>query len=191
MAGERDAEQILAIYAPLVKTSPVTFEYDVPSVDEIGRRLSETIVGHPWLICEDEGRVRGYAYAGKHRARAAYQWSVETSVYIAADSQRRGIGRGLYESLLRLVTLQGYHNAYGGITLPNPASVRLHEACGFEPLGVFRTIGYKFGAWHDVGWWQLRLSPRRAAPQKPLSIAEASRAADWESCLVAGVSHFR
>jgi L-amino acid N-acyltransferase YncA len=110
----------------------------------------------------------GYAYAGPHRARAAYQWSLDASVYVHAQYQRRGIGRALYTSLFKIVTLQGYYNVYAGITLPNPGSVGLHEALGFRPVGVYRAVGYKLGAWYDVGWWHLALRPANTPPELPI-----------------------
>ena len=108
--------------------------------------------------------MQGYAYASRHRDRAAYQWSIDVSVYVRADAHRRGIGRALYAALLRIVVAQGFYNAYAGITLPNPASVGLHESFGFRPVGMYRRVGHKLGAWHDVGWWALDLQPRPASP---------------------------
>jgi phosphinothricin acetyltransferase len=156
-AEPRDAEQILAIYAPFITDTAVSFELELPDADEIRRRIAEVRTKYPWLVWEEEGRVLGYAYASSHRARPAYQWSVETSVYIQAEARRGGIARRLYEELFRRLREQGYYNAFAGITLPNPASVGFHESMGFEPVGVYPKIGYKQGMWHDVGWWSLRL----------------------------------
>ena len=114
--------------------------------------------------------VLGYAYASRHRDRAAYQWSIDVSVYVRADAHRRGIGRALYAALLRIVTAQGFYRAYAGITLPNASSVGLHEAMGFRPVGVYRAVGYKLGAWHDVGWWDLALAAAGPAPPPPRSV---------------------
>ena len=123
----------------------------------------------PWLVWEEDGRVLGYAYASGHRARAAYQWCVEVSVYVHPDARRGGIARRLYTELFERLREQGFYNAYAGITLPNPASVGFHEAMGFRPIGVYPKIGYKFGRWHDVGWWSLRLrdDDEEPAPPKP------------------------
>jgi L-amino acid N-acyltransferase YncA len=152
-----DAEAIRSIYAPFVTESATSFEVDPPDVKEMARRIGELREKYPWLVYEAGGEVLGYAYASPHRARKAYQWSVETSVYVHARSRKCGVGRALYTALFELLRRQGYVNAYAGITLPNPASVRLHESMGFLPIGVFSRIGFKFGKWHDVGWWQLRL----------------------------------
>jgi phosphinothricin acetyltransferase len=176
LAEASDAGQVQAIYAPFCIDSVVSFEETAPSVDEMRQRMSRTLEHLPWLVCVNGQRVLGYAYAGRHRERAAYRWSVEVSAYVAEGERGRGVGKALYAELLRLVRVQGYVNAYAGITLPNPASVRLHEAVGFVPVGVYRSIGYKRGAWHDVGWWQLALRPHPADPAEPLSLAETLRA---------------
>jgi phosphinothricin acetyltransferase len=161
-----DAAAILAIYAPVVQQSAITFEFEAPDVEGMRRRVLDTLAVRPWLVCEREGAVVGYAYAASHRERAAYQWCVETSVYIAPSARRQGVGRQLYAALLPVLERQGFAHAYAGITLPNPASVGLHEALGFVPVGVYRRIGAKFGAWHDVGWWDLQL--RRELPAAPV-----------------------
>ena len=140
-------------------------------VSEATRRLVEGSAVLPWLVVEVDGRVAGYAYAAKHRARPAYRWSVETSIYVAPAQHRTGIARALYGALFGQLAALGYVNLYAGITLPNPASVGFHEALGFEPIGVYRGIGYKHGAWHDVGWWQRALGPRPDVPREPQSVA--------------------
>jgi phosphinothricin acetyltransferase len=157
-----------------------------PPVDEMRRRIRETLEALPWLVCEQDGMLLGYAYAGKHRARAAYQWSVDTSVYIHEQARRAGVGRALYTSLFSTLRLLGYFNACAGVTLPNPGSVGLHEAMGFKPVGVYPGIGYKFGAWHDVGWWQLDLQPKMNSPQPPLNIHTITHGQEWEAALAAG-----
>jgi L-amino acid N-acyltransferase YncA len=125
---------------------------------------------HPWLVYERDGEVAGYAYAGVHRTRAAYRWTAEVTAYVAQSHQRAGVGRALYEELLARLRAQNFRLAVAGITLPNDASVGLHEALGFEPVGVYRNIGWKFGSWHDVGWWQLDLGePQTSPPPEPLS----------------------
>lgn len=166
-AREGDAEAIAGIYAPAVSGNATSFETDPPGPAEMARRVRETMARFPWLVCEDRGRVLGYAYASRHRDRAAYQWSVEVSVYIHPEARRTGVGRALYTSLFEVLKLQGFHNAYAGITLPNPASVGLHEAMGFTPVGTYRAIGFKMGAWHDVGWWEKTLKPHGEAPSTP------------------------
>lgn len=161
-----DAAAIAAIYAPVVRDTPISFELEPPDAAAMRQRVLDTLERRPWLVCEREGEVVGYAYAASHRERAAYQWCVETSVYIAESARRQGVGRTLYAALLPLLARQGYVHAYAGITLPNPASVGLHEALGFRPIGVYQAIGFKLGAWHDVGWWDLTL-PARALPAQP------------------------
>ncbi len=184
MATAADAAAVLAIYAPVVRTSAITFEYDVPSVDEIANRIGTVTARWPWLVLERAGDVAGYAYATTWRARAAYQWAVETTVYVREDRQRRGVGRALYRALLACLRLQGLWLAIGGITLPNPASVRLHEAMGFRLAGVHRACGWKLGAWHDVGFWQLALAASDAAdPAPPLRPSALEGTAPWTAAL--------
>ena len=152
-----DAEQLLAIYRPFVLNTAISFELVPPSVAEFRARIERALAEMAWLGAERDRRPVGYAYAAPHRSRGAYQWSVEPSVYVEEGSHRQGIGRLLYEALLPRLAQKGYCNAYAGITLPNDASVALHRRLGFEPVGVFRSVGHKFGAWHDVSWWHLRL----------------------------------
>src|ERR1043166_4300232 len=143
LASEADAPGILAIYAPIVKSSPISFETEPPTQAEMARRIRDTLVKYPWLVYDDFGEIAGYAYATAHRTRAAYQWSVETSVYVAEAFRRRRIAQQLYGALFAVLAAQGFVNAYAGITLPNAASVALHEAVGFKPFAVFRGIGFK------------------------------------------------
>jgi len=171
LAGETDAEALAAIYAPFVEQTAISFETVPPGREEMRRRIVETTAVYPWLVCELEGTVVGYAYATQHRVRAAYRWSVDTSAYIQAAHHRRGIGRALYASLFEVLRGQGFFNAYAGITLPNAASVGLHEAVGFTHLGVYEQVGYKFGTWHDVGWWQLALQAHAANPDEPRALS--------------------
>ena len=166
VATGEDAAAIAAIYAPVVRDTPISFELDPPDIATMRQRVLDTLKVRPWLVCERGGAIVGYAYAATHRERAAYQWCVETSVYIAAEARRQGVGRALYAELLPLLVRQGYVHAYAGITLPNAASVGLHEALGFRPVGIYKAIGFKLGAWHDVGWWDLPL-PRGKLPPEP------------------------
>jgi L-amino acid N-acyltransferase YncA len=156
-ATPADAEALLAIYRPFVADTAVSFELEPPSVEEFAERVRNAQSQWAWLVAEDAGRVAGYAYAGSFRNRKAYQWSVEVSAYVDPLFHGRGVGRRLYEGLIAFLVGRGYCTAYAGITLPNEASVRFHEALGFTPVGVFRRAGRKFGAWHDVGWWQREL----------------------------------
>lgn len=191
LATRNDAPGIAEIYRPIVESTPISFETEPPDEHEIQTRVLETLPAYPWLVCEHEGRVAGYAYATRHSARAAYKWSVDTSVYVHSDFRRRGIGRGLYVSLIRILTAQGYFNAYAGIALPNPGSVGSHESVGFKAIGVYSNVGYKLGAWHDVGWWELALRPCGPEPRPPLSVAEVQKDSFWQRMLTAGLACIR
>ncbi|HET8951047.1 MAG TPA: arsinothricin resistance N-acetyltransferase ArsN1 family B, partial [Solirubrobacteraceae bacterium] len=154
-----DAAACAAIYAPNVTAGVASFEEEPPDAAEMQRRIEETSARYPWLVAERDGAVAGYAYGTVHRTRRAYRWVVEVTVYVDQARRRSGVGRGLYEVLLPLLARQRLQVAVAGITLPNDASVALHEAVGFQPVGIYRDFGFKFGAWHDVGWWQARLAP--------------------------------
>jgi L-amino acid N-acyltransferase YncA len=156
-ADEVDAPAMLAIYRPYVETTAISFEQEVPSEDEYAARVRKYIAGWACLVAEADGRVLGYAYGSSHRERAAYKWSVETTIYLAPQAQRCGLGRRLYGALIPRLEAAGYCNAYAGVALPNPASVGLHRAVGFAPIGTFPRVGYKFGRWHDVAWFHLVL----------------------------------
>jgi len=162
-----DAAQILAIYAPNVTGTFISFEAAPPSLEEMRARIAKVLATHPWLVHEEGGRIEGYAYGSRFRDRDAYQWSTEVSCYVRPEARGRGIGKSLYTELLRLLAAQGFRNAYAGIALPNEASVRLHESVGFERIGLYRNAGFKLGAWHDVGWWGRELAPCTAEPQPP------------------------
>ena len=166
-ANSEDAAAVAAIYAPVVAHTHISFETDPPDAQEMRSRIDKTLAGLPWLVTEDAaGAVCGYAYASKHRERAAYQWSVDTTVYVREDMRGQGVGRALYEKLLPLLAELGYFQAFAGTALPNACSVGLHEAVGFEALGVYRNVGFKNGEWRDVGWWQKALRPL-ATPSAP------------------------
>lgn len=186
LARVADAEAIAAIYAPFVESTAISFETIPPGREEMLRRIVETTAIYPWLVCELGGRVVGYAYATQHRMRAAYRWSVDTSVYIDVAHRRYGIARGLYASLFEILRAQGFFNAYAGITLPNAASVGLHEAVGFKNVGIYERVGDKLGAWHDVGWWQLILEAHSAAPREPLVLATLRERPGCESLVRRG-----
>lgn len=166
-----DAAAISEIYAPYVRDTVISFETAPPDVNEMRARIAKITPALPWLVHEEAGRVTGYAYAGPHRERAAYKWSVDAGIYIAGDGHRKGVGRALYAVLFAALKLQGYHRCYGGITLPNEASVGLHETMGFRPVGVYPEVGFKFGQWRDVGWWGLDLAPTDHVPGAPLSFS--------------------
>jgi phosphinothricin acetyltransferase len=188
LATEHDAEQSLAIYAPLVRNTNRSFELEPPTIYDMQQRIVRTLERMPWLSCEADGQVVGYAYANPHRVRAAYQWSVEVSVYVQEGIRSKGVGRALYTSLLAVLQLQGYCNAYAGISLPNPAAFKLHEALGFQPIGVYEAVAYKLNAWHDVSWWQVKLQERPEAPQPPTALASARRLPEWNEALSSGTA---
>ncbi len=191
LATESDAQQIQKIYAPFVEQTIVSFEMVAPTVGEMSKRIANTLAQFPWLVCSSDTRVLGYAYASTHRTREAYKWAVDVSVYVHPSARRGGIGSALYTVLFDILHRQGYFIAYAGIALPNQASVGLHESMGFVPIGVYRKVGYKLGAWHDVGWWQKDLCPRRFAPTPPVPISQIITLPDWESILTNGLPLIR
>lgn len=156
-AGDADAGALLAIYTPFVEHTTVSFETVAPTREEFAARIRKCTAQWAWLVAECGGAIAGYASASAHRERAAYRWSVETSAYVDPRFRRRGIATTLYRELFARVTDLGYCNAFAGVALPNDASLALHRGLGFEPIGVFRRVGYKFGAWRDVAWFQRRL----------------------------------
>jgi phosphinothricin acetyltransferase len=190
-ATEQDAAALQQIYAPFCERSAVSFEITAPTPDEMRKRIQKITAQYPWLVCEADGAVLGYAYACAHRERAAYRWAVDVAVYVGEGRRRSGVGRALYASLFRILVQQGYYRAYAGITLPNPGSVGLHEAMGFAPVGVYRMVGYKAGAWRDVGWWALSLQPERGEPAEPRSVREIQPAPEWAEALRAGLAHLQ
>jgi L-amino acid N-acyltransferase YncA len=159
-----DAARILEIYAPSIIDSSTSFEVEVPSLFQMEDRIREYSAFAPWLVYEVDGTVVGYAYASKHRAREAYQWTVEVSVYVDPNFHKRGIARSLYDRLFEELKELGFHLALSGTVLPNRASVGFHEAMGFTPIGIYRNVGFKLGKWHDVGWWQKTILPFDKSP---------------------------
>lgn len=157
-SARTDAAACAAIYAPFVRDSAVSFEELPPDEQAMAERITQIELTHPWLVAELDGEVAGFAYACAHRARRAYRWAADVSVYVAPRYQRRGLGVMLCGALFALLRRQRLHVACAGITLPNDASVGLHESLGFVRVGVYERIGWKAGAWRDVGWWQLQLT---------------------------------
>ncbi|HEX7757873.1 MAG TPA: arsinothricin resistance N-acetyltransferase ArsN1 family B [Caulobacteraceae bacterium] len=169
VARAEDAAVIAAIYAPIVRDTAISFETEPPNGEEMARRIASTLATHPWLVAEDaDGQVLGYAYASKHQERGAYRWSVNVSAYLAQAARGQGLGRRLYGVMLPLLRRQGFRRAFAGIALPNAASVGLHEAMGFEAMAVYPDVGFKLGAWRDVGWWSLALSQDDEPPAEPV-----------------------
>jgi L-amino acid N-acyltransferase YncA len=191
LATEDDVPQIRDIYAPVCLHTPISFEEIPPDENEVRQRLRKILARYPWLVCDRGGEVLGYVYGGTHRERAAYRWSVEVTAYVREDQHRKGIGRALYTSLFRLLVLQGFYNAFAGITLPNAGSVGLHEAVGFRSIGLYTAIGFKHGRWHDVGWYQLELQPLAAVPDEPRGLPQIRAAKEWDAALAAGLPLLR
>jgi L-amino acid N-acyltransferase YncA len=166
-ASERDAEACAAIYAPYVIDTAITFEIDPPPAAEMAERIAKAQRTHAWVVLEDDGRVVGYAYGGPYKSRAAYRWSCEVSVYLEPGRRRTGGGRALYDALFARLAERGFRTAVAGMTLPNEASVGLHSAMGFEPVGTYRRIGWKHDTWHDVAWAQRTIAGGQNPPAEP------------------------
>jgi phosphinothricin acetyltransferase len=171
-ATENDVDGILAIYGPFVAETPVSFETEIPSASEMWNRISSILTELPYLVCEIDGKIAGYAYASNFRQRKSYQWSKEVSVYVAPELRGRHIATGLYFSLIEILKKLGVANLLAGITVPNPASINFHESLGFRKCGEYTKVGYKLGVWHSVGWWELRLIPENISPQSLISFSE-------------------
>jgi phosphinothricin acetyltransferase len=171
-ASLNDADAIAAIYAPIVRDTAISFEEVPPDGAEIRARIAHMPADKPYLVAEHDGAVAGYAYASGVRGRAAYRYGAEVTVYVAEHARRLGVGRRLYAALFELLRRQGYRRAFAGIALPNAASVALHEAAGFTSAGVWHAAGYKFGRWHDVGFWELALGALDAPDRDPLPVTE-------------------
>jgi len=187
LATGADATTICAIYRPVVESTTISFETVAPDEEEMRARILTTQQAHPWVVLEDRGQVLGFAYAGPHRARAAYRWSVDTSVYVIESARGQRVGLALYSSLFAILAAQGFARAYAGIALPNPASVGLHERIGFVPVGVYHAVGFKHGAWCDVGWWEKSII-QTAVPSEPVPLASFTVTADL---LAAGLRQLR
>ena len=174
VAQVSDAQAIRDIYAPWVRDSAVSFETEVPTVETMTQRIAKLLPTHPWIVALDDAVIAGYAYASPHRERAAYRWSVEVTAYVDARRHRRGVGGRLYQGVCRVLFAQRIVNAFGVITLPNAASVALHESCGFTHCATLARAGYKAGAWHDVGWWQKCLGEPAPKPAEPVAFVALS-----------------
>ena len=188
LAREADAPSVAAIYAPYCNDTVISFEEAAPTTDEMAQRIRAIGAVRPWIVLEADGTIVGYAYASPHNDRAAYRWSVSTAIYIGSGHQRRGAGRALYTTLFELLKHLGYYTATAGITLPNPASVGLHEAFGFALVGVYRDIGHKMGGWHDVAWYQAALQPMPARPSDPRPIGALAGSPAWHDAVERGIA---
>lgn len=188
VATPGDAQSVADIYAPSVVDHVTSFELTPPGAAEFEMRIEKILRNLPWLVVESAGEVLGYAYAAPHHERAAYRWSADVSAYISSRAHRRGLGTALYVSLFEILALQGYRNAYAGITLPNAASEGLHHRFGFTLVGVYHHVGYKFGAWHDVAWFERAILPTEKDPPEPRSFPELRQSAEVSAALAKGQS---
>lgn len=170
LISENDAPEVLGIYAPFINNTIISFEYEAPSVDEFLQRIQNIILEYPWLVCLHGTKIIGYAYASQHKQRKAYQWSCESTVYIAPEFHNKGIARILYNTLFSILKIQGYFNVYAGVSLPNQKSVGFHQSFGFKKIGIYKKTGYKFGAWHDVAWFYFHLKKHIDNPPEPKTI---------------------
>lgn len=176
VATKDDAVGMLEIYAPFILNSGITQETEVPSVEDFQKRVISNLEERPWLICEIDNEIAGYAYAGKHRDRKGYQWCIEPSVYISEKHFGLGVAHALYAALFDILKMQGYVNAYAVITLPNERSIAFHKKFGFEYLTTYEKIGYKLGQWHDVGWMQYEVNPHKENPGDPIRFPKINKA---------------
>lgn len=185
IARAEDGAEIARLYAPIVRDTFISFEETPPGADEMAQRIEATVRTHPWLVAESDAGIRAYAYATTHRTRAAYRWSCDVSVYVAEAARRQGLACVLYGQLFATLTKQGFGSVFAGIALPNAASVALHEQMGFSPVGVYPRVGFKQGAWRDVGWWGRALQALPDQPSPPLAFGQ-NRACFYDTVLAGG-----
>ena len=183
LADVEDAEAILGIYKTYIENTRVTFETEVPSVEAFKERMERIMAHFPWIVCEIDGRIAGYAYGSKHGERAAYRWSADLSVYIDAKFHRRGIASALYRAVMELLRLQGYFTVYAGVSTPNEKSEAFHTAIGFRNLGEFKNVGFKLGLWRGVAWYELPLAEYVAEPAETTAIDGIRQTTDCEELL--------
>jgi len=171
LAEDKDHAGMLAVYKPSVINTAITFEYDVPPLNEYAERIAKIASHYPCLVCETkDGEIAGYAYGSVHRLKTAYQWSAESTIYVADKFHGKGVARVLYHALLSVLELQGFVNVYAAVTAPNAKSERFHLAMGFAEIGVFEKIGFKLGKWHDLKFFEMYLTEHPANPAPPVSI---------------------
>lgn len=175
LAIQSDAPGILSVYAPYIQHTSITFETEVPAEELFTNRIVSYLKDWPWLVCQVDGTIAGYAYASRYRERVAYQWSVECSVYIHDDYMRAGVAQALYTALMEILKLQGFRNVYAVINLPNERSVAFHEKIGFRYFATYEQVGYKLGQWKNVGWWRLILNDFDNEPAPPVPFAELDK----------------
>lgn len=175
-AKPEDSPELLKIYGQYIGT-PITFEYELPSEAEFAQRIAETGADYPYLVCEDAGKIIGYAYAHRHMQRAAYQWNAELSVYLDKNLTSKGLGKKLYRILTEILKLQNVKTVYGGVTSPNLKSEKLHKSFGFTPVGTYHKTGYKCGEWLDVTWYEKAIAPHTPSPEPFKSIKQLPKSA--------------
>lgn len=183
LATPKDGEALLNIYKWYIENTAITFETEVPSAEAFGQRIENTLARFPWLVCEIDGVVAGYAYASKHRERAAYQWSADLSIYVDEKYHRRHIAKALYQVLGETLRLLGYYTVYAGVTSPNPKSEAFHIAYGFDTVGVFENVGYKLGQWWGVKWFKYALTDYQKKPTTPKVFTEVKDTEIFEEIL--------
>ena len=177
MAKVADAEGILAVYGPYITQTAITFETEIPDIDDFRKRISSVSSEYPYIVCLVDGCIAGYAYAHRQMERAAYQWNASLSVYVAEDHFGRGIGKALYSALLKILELQRIQNVYAGVTRPNSRSEKLHKSFNFELLGIYHNTGYKNGRWHDVSWFEKRIGNQGTPPLPYIKIGQIDKKA--------------
>jgi phosphinothricin acetyltransferase len=189
--NENDAKGILEIYSPYILYTPVSFETEVPGLEAYRQRIRQYQERMPWLVCEINRNLAGYAYATDHRQRKAYYCTKELSVYVHKNYQHRGVATGLYTALIDILILQGATNVLAGITLPNPESVGFHENFGFKPVGVYHKVGYKQDIYHDAGWWELEIGDNNKYFSDIIPVAELVDSEGWHLAINKGISKIK
>lgn len=167
-----DAPQIADIYKYYVDNTAITFDMEAPDAVQTAQQIEECTKKYPWLVCEADGHIVGYAYVHQYRTKEAFDWAVECTVYVKNGRQREGIGTALYKALFAILKAMGIKVVYAAILSSNDASIKMHAGCGFSSFAVFKKCGYKLGAWHDVTWMELALGERDSAPRPPIWAAE-------------------
>lgn len=183
LATQNDCSSILNIYAPFITGTVITFEYKIPALKEFSERMAGIQKVYPWLVCEIDGRIAGYAYASRFSEREAFDWSAELSIYINPEFHGKHIGRAFYSALLSILKLQGFYNVYSGVTVPNAKSEALHESLGFETMAVYENIGYKLGSWCDLKEYSLKINDYIKSPAKPKIIDEVSNTIEFRNII--------
>lgn len=191
LIDETDAQAVLDIYKYYVDNTIISFEYEAPSLNDYKQRIKTNTEKYPWLVCLLNDEIIGFAYCSTHRSRTAYQWSPESTIYLAHNFHTKGIGRLLYETLFALLKLQGYYNVFAGVALPNEKSIGFHNALGFEEIGIFKNVGYKHGGWHHTHWFQLTLKELQTNPPIPKPLEEIIPTKEFSAILQSANHKFK